>query len=156
MDKSPRWKTVSELLGARRGIVFSIEPDDTVLTAMQRLAERDIGALVVLERERMVGIVSERDCVRKVELLGRTARDTAVKEVMTREVLYVMPTLTMDRCMALMRQDRVRHLPVLEGEKVVGVVSARDILEDIAAQQAHAIRDLERDRLMMTVNTGSY
>lgn len=150
------WKTVSELLGARLGTVFSIAPEDTVLSALTRLAEKDIGVLIVLERGQMVGIISERDCARKVELRGRAAKDTPVRDVMTREVLYVTPTLTIDRCMALMKQDRVRHLPVVEGSRIVGVVSARDILEDIAAEQAHAIRDLERDRLMMTVNTGSY
>jgi len=150
------WKTVSELLGARLGIVFSVAPDDTVLSALERLAEKDVGALVVLEKGQMVGILSERDCARKLELRGRAAKDTAVRDVMTRDVLYVVPTLTIDRCMALMKQDRVRHLPVLDGSKVVGMVSARDILEDAAAEQAHTIRDLERDRLMMTVNTGSY
>jgi len=155
MNNKP-WKTVSELLGARRGTVISIAPDSTVLAAMQTLAEHDIGALVVHEHGRMIGILSERDCARKVELRGRAAKDTAVRDVMTRDVICVMPSLTLDRCMALMKQDRVRHLPVVQDSEVIGVVSARDILEDVAAEQAHSIRGLERDRLVMTVNTGSY
>ena len=86
----------------------------------------------------------------------RTARDTAVREVMTPEVLYVMPEHTLDRCMALMRKDRVRHLVVVEDNKVVGVVSARDILVDAASEAERHIRDLEADRLVMTTNTGAY
>ena len=155
MNNKP-WKTVSELLGARRGTVFSVAPDSTVLAALESLAEHDIGALAVIEHGRMIGILSERDCVRKVELRGQAAKDTAVRHVMTRNVLYVMPSLTLDRCMALMKLERVRHLPVVQDSEVVGVVSARDILEDVAAEQAHSIQGLERDRLVMTVNTGSY
>ncbi len=155
MNNKP-WKTVSELLGARRGTIFSIAPGSTVLAALEQLAEHDIGALVVLENGRMIGILSERDCARKVELRGRAVKDTAVRDVMTRSVLYVMPSLTLDECMALMKRERVRHLPVVQDSEVIGVVSARDILEDVAAEQAHSIRGLEWDRLVMTVNTGSY
>jgi len=150
------WKTVEALLGKRRGVVFSISPSDTVYSALERLAGNDIGALVVLEGDRLVGVLSERDCARKLELRGRTAKSTAVRDIMATEVLYVTPAHTIDRCMALMKQDRVRHLPVLQDGKVVGVVSARDILEDAVSEEAHLIRDLERDRLVMTVNTGSY
>ncbi len=150
------WKTVAELLGARRGTVLSITADATVLAALERLAEHDVGVLVVLEGGRPVGIFSERDLARKVELRGRTARDTAVREVMTPEVLYVKPEHTLDRCMVLMKKDRVRHLVVVEGDKVVGVVSARDILVDAASEAEKHIRGLEADRLVMTTNTGAY
>ena len=150
------WKTVAELLGARRGSVLSISADATVLAALERLAEHDVGVLVVLEGGRPVGIFSERDLARKVELRGRTARDTAVREVMTPEVLYVTPGHTLDRCMVLMKKDGVRHLVVVEDDKVVGVVSARDILVDAATEAEKHIRGLETDRLVMTTYTGTY
>ena len=150
------WKTVAELLGARRGAVLSIPADATVLAALERLAEHDVGLLVVLEGGKPVGIFSERDLARKVELRGRAARDTPVRDVMTPEVLYVTPEHTLDRCMVLMKQDRVRHLVVVERNTVVGVVSARDILVDAVAADERHIRDLETDRLVMTTNTGAY
>ena len=150
------WKTVAELLGARRGAVLSTPADATVLAALERLAEHDVGVLVVLEGGRPVGIFSERDLARKVELRGRTAKTTAVREVMTPEVLYVTPGHTLDRCMVLMKKDRVRHLVVVEDGKVLGVVSARDILVDAVAEEERHIRDLEADRLVMTTYTGTY
>ena len=112
--------------------------------------------LVVLEGGRPVGIFSERDLARKVELRGRTAKTTAVREVMTPEILYVTPGHTLDVCLVLMRKDRVRHLVVAEDGRVVGVVSARDILVDAAAEAERHIRGLETDRLVMTTNTGAY
>ena len=150
------WKTVAELLGPRRGTVLSIPAGATVLAALERLAEHDVGVLVVLEGGRPAGIFSERDLARKVELRGRAARDTPVRDVMTPEVLYVTPGHTLDRCMVLMKQDRVRHLVVVEDNKVVGVVSARDILVDAASEAEKHIRGLEADRLVMTTNTGAY
>ena len=150
------WKTVGELLGPRRGTVLSIPADATVHAALERMAEHDVGVLVVLEGGKPAGIFSERDLARKVELRGRTARDTAVREVMTPEVLYVTPGHTLDRCMVLMKKDRVRHLAVAEDGKVVGVVSARDILVDAVAADEKHIRSLETDRLVMTTNTGAY
>src|ERR671938_896698 len=96
------WKTVAELLGERRGTVLSIPADATVHAALERLAEHDVGVLVVLDGDRPVGIFSERDLARKVELRGRTARDTSVREVMTPEVLIIAPEDTISRCMALM------------------------------------------------------
>ena len=150
------WKTVAELLGGRRGTVLSIPADATVHAALERMAEHDVGVLVVLEGGKPVGIFSERDLARKVELRGRTAKTTAVRDVMTPEVLYVTPEHTLDRCMALMKEDRVRHLAVAENGKVVGVVSARDILVDAVAADERHIRSLETDRLVMTTNTGAY
>ena len=149
-------KTVAELLGARRGTVLSISADATVHAALERMAEHDVGVLVVLDGDKPAGVFSERDLARKVELRGRTARDTAVREVMTPEVLYVTPEHTLERCMALMRADRIRHLVVVEDDRVVGVVSARDILVDAVAEDEKRIRNLETDRLVMTTNTGAY
>ena len=150
------WKTVAELLGPRRGAVLSIPADATVHAALERMAEHDVGALVVLEGGKPAGVFSERDLARKVELRGRAAKDTPVRDVMTPEVLYVTPEQTLDRCMALMKKDRVRHLAVAENGEVVGVVSARDILVDAVAADERHIRDLEADRLVMTTNTGAY
>ena len=149
-------KTVAELLGARRGTVLSISADATVHAALERMAEHDVGVLVVLDGDKPAGVFSERDLARKVELRGRTARDTAVREVMTPEVVYVTPEHTLERCMALMKADRIRHLVVVEDDRVVGVVSARDILVDAVAEDEKRIRNLETDRLVMTTNTGAY
>jgi CBS domain-containing protein len=150
------WKTVGELLGPRRGAVLSVPADATVLAALERLAEHDVGVLVALDGAKPVGIFSERDLARKVELRGRTAKNTAVRDVMTPEVLYVTPEHTLDRCIVLMKKDRVRHLVVVEDDRVVGVVSARDILVDAVAADERHIRALEADRLVMTTNTGAY
>ena len=150
------WKTVAELIGPRRGVVLSIPSEATVYAALERMAEHDVGVLVVLEGGKPAGIFSERDLARKVELRGRAAKTTTVREVMTPEVLYVTPEHTLDRCLVLMKKDRVRHLAVAENGKVVGVVSARDILVDAVAADERHIRDLETDRLVMTTNTGAY
>jgi CBS domain-containing protein len=127
-----------------------------VLTALAVMAERDVGALVVIEGGRLVGIVSERDCARKVELLGRSAKDTAIREIRTAKVVYVTPDHRVDQCMAIMRRDRIRHLPVIEGDRVIAVLSNRDVLEEAIAEEEHFIHDLELDRLVMTIGTGSY
>jgi CBS domain-containing protein len=156
MTMQRAWKTVAELLGARRGTVLSIPAEATVHAALERLAEHDVGVLVVLEDGKPAGIFSERDLARKVELRGRAARTTAVREVMTPEVLYVTPGHTLDRCLVLMKKHRVRHLVVVEDNRAVGVVSARDILLDAVAQEEKHIRDLEADRLVMTTYTGTY
>ena len=150
------WKTVAELLGDRRGTVLSVPAHATVHAALERLAEHDVGVLVVLDGGRPAGIFSERDLARKVELRGRAAKTTTVREVMTPEVLYVTPEHTLDRCLALMGKCRVRHLAVAEGGRVVGVVSARDILLDVVAADEKHIRNLQADRLVMTTNTGAY
>jgi CBS domain-containing protein len=150
------WKTVAELLGPRRGAVLSIPAGATVRAALERMAEHDVGVLVVLDGGKPVGIFSERDLARKVELRGRTAEGTAVRDVMTPEVLYVTPGHTLDACMVLMKKDRVRHLVVAQGGEAVGVVSARDILVDAATEAEKHIRGLEADRLVMTTNTGAY
>jgi CBS domain-containing protein len=148
-------KSAGELLGARRA-VYLVRPDDTVLSAIEALAEREVGALVVCDGERMVGIVSERDYARKVERLGRTAKDTKVRDIMTADVLYVAPKDTVDHCMKLMKQNRVRHLPVIENSRIVGVLSLRDVLQEVITEEEHLIRDLEQERLVMTTNTGTY
>jgi CBS domain-containing protein len=151
-----RWKTVAELLGPRRETVHSIPADATVLAALERLDQHDIGVLVVLEGSRPAGILSERDLARKVELRGRSAKDTRVAEVMTPQILHVTPDQTVERCILMMKQHRVRHLVVIEEARAVGVLSIRDILEDAVAEEEKLIRDLEAERLRMTTDTGTY
>jgi CBS domain-containing protein len=153
MDKP--WKTVAELLGSRRD-VFRIAPDESVLSALEKFAEKDIGALMVCNGDGLAGIISERDCARKVELLGRTARDTKVQDIMTVDVRYVTLSHTVNQCAALMKRHRLRHLPVVQDGRVVSVLSNRDVVEEMIAEEEHLIHDLELDHLMMTTNTGTY
>jgi CBS domain-containing protein len=150
------WKTVRQVLALKRREVFAVAPDDTVFAALETMAAKDVGALVVLDRGRLVGILSERDCARRVELAGRTAKQTAVREIMTAEVVTVTPDNRVDLCMLLMRRHHLRHLPVVEGATVLTVLSSRDVLEEVIAEDEHLIRALETDRLAMTTDTGSY
>lgn len=149
-------RTIGACFPAKRD-VFSVPPDASVLTALEVMAEKDIGALMVMQGEKVLGIVSERDCARKVERLGKTARETAVREIMTEQVYYVTLDDTVDKCVAIMRQHRVRHLPLVDGGRVVGVLSIRDILEEMIIEEEHYIQTLERDRLsIMNDASGSY
>ena len=150
------WKTVRQCLAMRPRTLHAIGPDDTVLAALELMDAKDIGALAVLSGDRLVGIVSERDCARRVELRGRSAKDTAVREIMTAEVVTVAPDHGIDLCLLLMRRHKLRHLPVVEGSKVLTVLSSRDVLEEVISQEERLIRALESDRLMMTTDTGSY
>jgi CBS domain-containing protein len=158
MDKQT--KTVTELLEAKRPDtigVISVTPEDTVLSALKLMSEKNVGAVVVLEKGKLVGIMTERDYARKVEVKGRTAKDTLVREVMTGDrVIYVTPGDSVDKCKALLKQYGFRHLPVYEDNRVTGILSIRDILEEIILEDEHLIHDLESDRLMMTTYTGAY
>lgn len=146
MEKPTR--TAHQLLARKTGArVHGVAPDVPVLAALQVLADNDIGAVVVLEQDRLVGILSERDYARRVELRGRTAATTPVRDIMTSEVIHVTPEHTADQCMALMHEKRIRHLPVVEGGRVVGVLSSRDVLEEVIDEEARLIRELERERL---------
>ena len=147
---------VRRLLDRKATGVVSAAPDDTVLDALRLMAERDIGAVVVLDRGRLVGMLSERDCARELALAGRSARDTRVAEIMTADVVTIGPAETVEDCGALlMARHHVRHLPVVEeGGRVVGVLSARDIIEERLSEEGREVRDLETERLML--HTGSY
>jgi CBS domain-containing protein len=136
--------TVKQLLQGKGFEVVSIRPDDTVYDAMQLMAAKNIGALLVLEAEKLVGIFTERDYSRKAYLLDRHAKDIQVKEIMTEQVAYVDPDYTTDDCMALVTQMRVRHLPVLEGNKVIGIISIGDLVKDAISGQEFIIDQLER------------
>lgn len=124
--------------------VHAIAPGDSVLDALQRMAEKRIGALLVMEGETIVGIVTERDYARKIALLGRTSAATLVRDVMTADVMYVRPTQTSQECMALMTENRLRHLPVMDGEQVVGLVSIGDLVKSVISEQQFIITQMEQ------------
>jgi CBS domain-containing protein len=136
-------KTVSELLKARDGTLWHVRPDDSVYAALELLAEHDVGALVVMDGARLVGVVSERDYTRKVALQGRNSRTTTVAEIMTRQVITVKPHTPTPVCMALLSEKKIRHLPVLDGGTVLGMISIRDIMDDIIADREETIAQLE-------------
>lgn len=123
--------------------VHTIGPQASVYDAVRLMADKGIGALLVTEGERLVGIVTERDYARKMVLMGRSSKDTAVSEIMTRSVMFVRPDQSTDECMALMTSNRLRHLPVMEGERVLGMVSIGDLVKDIISQQQFIIAQLE-------------
>src|SRR5712692_6112535 len=134
---------VKSLLRQKGRAVWSISPEATVYEAIERISENHIGALVVLSAERLVGIISERDYARKVILKGRQSRETRVREIMNRSVLYVNPETNIDECLRLMTSRLVRHLPVLEGESVVGMISMGDLVNWIISSHEHTIHQLE-------------
>ena len=136
-------KTVNEILLAKANKLLSIAPEASVLDALKVMAEREVGALVVLEGEKLAGIFSERDYARKVILHGKSSKDTPVSEIMTRKVVCVRPDQSVEDCMALMTDKRIRHLPVLQGEKVIGVISIGDVVKEVISEQRFVIEQLE-------------
>lgn len=136
-------KTVSELLKARDGTLWHVRPEDSVFAALELLAQHDVGALVVMDGGRLVGVVSERDYTRKVALQGRNSRTTTVADIMTRHVYTVTPETRTQVCMALLSEKKIRHLPVLDGHTVLGMISIRDVLDDIIADHESTIAQLE-------------
>jgi CBS domain-containing protein len=136
--------TVRELLKRKGNEVLSIHPESTVYEALQLMAERNVGALLVFNSGRLVGMFSERDYARKLVLKGKFSRTTAVKEVMTEEVITVSPDEDIERCMDIMTNSRVRHLPVVQQNKVAGVISIGDIVKAIISDQKFTIDVLEQ------------
>lgn len=135
--------TVSHLLRTKGHAIWSVGPDDTVFDALRILADKGVGMLLVLENEHLVGIFSERDYARKIILQGKSSKDTLVRDVMTSQVICVHPEQTIEECMALMTANHIRHLPVLAGERVVGVVSIGDLVKSIISEQEFMIEQLE-------------
>ena len=136
-------KTVRQLLQAKGDTVYSIAPDARVYEALKLMAEKEVGALVVLAGGALAGILSERDYARKVILHGKSSHDIPVREIMTANVVTVNPGQTVDQCMALMTNNRISHLPVVESGKLVGLVSIGDLVKELIAEQEQTIRQLE-------------
>lgn len=135
-------KPVLELFKKRSGTMFQVAPSVTVFEALQLLAEYEVGAILVMDQGKLVGVVSERDYTRKVALQGRNSKEITVADIMTREVITVAPQTITGACMALMSQKKIRHLPVVDGERVLGMISIRDIMDDIIADQELTISQL--------------
>ena len=135
---------VADILKSKgEAIVHTIGPNDSVFDALQRMADKGIGALLVMEGERIVGIVTERDYARKIALKGRTSALTHVRDVMTTSVMFVKPSQTSEECMALMTDNRLRHLPVVKDDRLVGLISIGDLVKDIISEQKFVIEQLE-------------
>jgi CBS domain-containing protein len=132
------------LLAFKGKDIWSIGPDDPVLKAIQVMADRHIGALPVLRGDELVGIVSERDYARKVILLGRSSSETQVEQIMSSPVITVSPDEAVHRCMEIMTEQRVRHLPVVEKGKLVGIISIGDLVKAVIEEQQQTITQLER------------
>ena len=137
-------RTVRQLLETKSPEVFSIAPDAPVIDAIRLMAERRIGALLVMEGPRLAGILSERDYARKVVLQGRSSKDTPVRDIMTAQVISVGPQDSADHCMQLVTDSRIRHLPVLDGDQVVGVLSIGDLVKAVMEMQRQDIDQLQR------------
>ena len=135
--------TIAQLLREKGHAVFSIGPDETVYEALQKMAEANVGCLVVLEDGKLVGIISERDYARNVVLKGRTSPATHVREIMNTAVLYVTPDRTVEECMALMTDRRIRHLPVIDQGQLIGLISIGDLVKSIISDQKFMIDQLE-------------
>lgn len=137
-------KTVQQMLEGKPHRLLSVPPDTSVYDALVLMAEKDIGALIVLDSERLAGIFSERDYARKIILHGKASRDTRVSDIMTEKVVCVGASNTVDECMGLMTGRRVRHLPVLVDKKVVGVISIGDVVKEMLSEQQFIIEQLEQ------------
>ncbi len=136
-------KTVRQLLQAKGGAIYSVAPETSVFDALKLMAEKNIGAVLAVADGRIAGIMTERDYARKVILFGKSSRDMTVREIMSEKVLAVQPGQTVEECMALMTNKRIRHLPVMDGDKLVGLLSIGDLVKEVIAEQEQTIKQLE-------------
>jgi CBS domain-containing protein len=136
-------KTVANILEAKGSEVFSVAPGASVYEALQILADKNVGALVVMDGETLVGIISERDYARKVILVDRSSKSTSVSEIMSTAVSTVEPATSIEECMALMTERHFRHLPILEGDTLVGMISIGDVVKAVIAELAAMVDQLE-------------
>lgn len=136
-------KTVKQVLEGKGAAIYSVAPEASVLEAIKLMAEKGVGALVVLDNGRLAGVISERDYARKIILHGRSSQDTAVREIMTEKVITVRSEQTVDDCMALMTQHRFRHLPVVDAGKLAGMLSIGDLVKEVIADREETIKQLE-------------
>lgn len=135
--------SIREILSQKGNAVWSIAPETTVLDAIKLMAEKNVGALLVTKENRLVGVLSERDYTRNVVLKGRTSKDTPVREIISNRIISVSADHTVEECMRLMTEHRIRHLPVVEGNKILGVISIGDLVNSIISAQNSAIEQLE-------------
>jgi CBS domain-containing protein len=137
-------KTVAHILKSKTDqTVYTIAPNARVFDALKLMAEKDIGALVVMDGEKIVGIITERDYARKVVLMARSSKETPVRDIMASAVMYVRPDQTSEECMVLMTENRLRHLPVMDGGKLIGLISIGDLVKDVISEQKFIIEQLE-------------
>ena len=136
--------TVRDIIRKKEDEIWSVPPNATVYEALEMMAEKNIGALLVMEEGQVKGILSERDCIRKVDLKGHTSRVTKVMDIMTSDVISIQVTEKIDECMAAMIEKNIRHLPVYEGEQLLGMISVRDVLKEMIEVQKSLISQLER------------
>lgn len=137
-------KTIKDLLGNKGQEIWSVGPDATVYEAIELMAEKGVGALMVMDDERPAGIISERDYARKVILVGRSSKDTLVREIMTSRLIHTSPDRSVEECMTLMTTNKIRHLPVMEADQLVGIVSIGDLVKATISDQQSTIEQLER------------
>jgi len=135
---------VNEILKAKGRDVWTVSSDSTVYDALQEMADKNVGALLVVEDDKLVGVFSERDYARKVILHGKASKDTLVKEIMSTEMFWVRPDETVAGCMELMTNKRIRHLPVLDEGRLVGVISIGDVVKEVISEKEFAIQQLEQ------------
>jgi CBS domain-containing protein len=136
-------KTLKQLLDAKGREVHTVAPDTRVFDALKLMADKSVGALIVMEGVKIAGVISERDYARKVILHGKSSHELRVRDIMTSKVITVHPGQTVEECMALMTEKRIRHLPVTEGERLIGVLSIGDLVKEVIAEQQQTIRQLE-------------
>jgi CBS domain-containing protein len=137
-------KTAANILKSKPDqTVHTITPTASVFDGVKLMAEKNIGALLVMEGEKVVGIITERDYARKIVLMARSSKETPVRDVMTSSVMYVRPDQTSEECMVLMTENRLRHLPVMNGDKLIGLISIGDLVKDIISEQKFIIQQLE-------------
>ncbi len=134
---------IHDILQLKGTTVWTIRPDATVFEAIQLMADKNIGAVLVTDREKLIGIISERDYTRKVALKGKSSKELKVREILTEKMIHVSPQHTIEECLRLMTDHRVRHLPVLDGDKIAGVISIGDLVNWVISAQNATIRQLE-------------
>lgn len=135
-------RTINEILNMKGRQIWSVSPDTIVFHALELMAQKEVGALLVIENDNLVGIISERDYARKVILQGKSSRDIPVKEIMSSRVIYITPDQNVEDCMALMINKRIRHLPVMENDKLVGIISIGDVVKALIDEKEFVIEQL--------------